>query len=117
LAISEEQLLRPAQRRSLMRRALTGMVPDIVLFRKTKALGQRVPAMEMKIAAKEFLASVVKTPVAEKYISLPDVQKALDEISRGKDFPTIFLERLLGAAYSRSKDHSGAAADSASAST
>jgi asparagine synthase (glutamine-hydrolysing) len=98
LAIPGEQLLRPGQRRSLMRRALKGMVPDTVLFRKTKALGQRIPALEMKGAAEELLASLVNTPVA-KYISLPDVRTALDGISRGKEIPTIFLERLLGAAY------------------
>ncbi len=99
LAIPGEQLLRPTQRRSLMRRALKGMVPDVVLFRKTKALGQRLPALEMKDAAKEFLACVMNAPALEKYISLPEVEKTLTNICQGKDMPTIFLERLLGAAY------------------
>jgi asparagine synthase len=36
-AIPREQLVRPGQRRSLMRRALIGIVPDVILQRKRKA--------------------------------------------------------------------------------
>jgi asparagine synthase (glutamine-hydrolysing) len=36
-AIPREQLVRPGHRRSLMRRALTGTVPDAILNRKRKA--------------------------------------------------------------------------------
>jgi asparagine synthase (glutamine-hydrolysing) len=42
-AIPREQLVRPSQRRSLMRRALAGVVPDEVLNRKRKAFGFRGP--------------------------------------------------------------------------
>ena len=41
LAIPATQLLRPGQRRSLMRRALTGIVPAEILFRKTKGFVTR----------------------------------------------------------------------------
>jgi asparagine synthase (glutamine-hydrolysing) len=99
LAIPGEQLLRPAERRSLMRRALKGIVPDMVLLRKTKALGQRLPSLEMKRAAKDFLATIVHTPALSSYINHPNVKKALDEVSQGQDIPTIFLEHLLAAAY------------------
>src|SRR5256885_1936162 len=40
-AIPREQLVRPTQRRSLMRRALAGIVPDEILNRKTKAFVSR----------------------------------------------------------------------------
>ena len=40
-AIPREQLVRPTQRRSLMRRALVGIVPDEILNRKTKAFVAR----------------------------------------------------------------------------
>jgi asparagine synthase (glutamine-hydrolysing) len=40
-AIPREQILRPHQRRSLMRRALAGIVPDRVLNRKRKAFVER----------------------------------------------------------------------------
>ncbi|MFZ0523536.1 MAG: asparagine synthase-related protein [Candidatus Acidiferrales bacterium] len=42
-AIPREQLVRPGQRRSLMRRALTGIVPDEILNRKRKAFVVRAP--------------------------------------------------------------------------
>src|SRR5439155_15852820 len=42
-AIPREQLVRPAQRRSLMRRALVGIVPDEILNRKGKAFVARAP--------------------------------------------------------------------------
>ncbi len=41
LSIPPDQLLRPGQRRSLMRRALIGLVPEEVLFRRTKATTSR----------------------------------------------------------------------------
>jgi asparagine synthase (glutamine-hydrolysing) len=40
-AIPREQVIRPRERRSLMRRSLRGLVPDFVLFRKTKWFGRR----------------------------------------------------------------------------
>jgi asparagine synthase (glutamine-hydrolysing) len=42
-AIPREQLVRPSQRRSLMRRALVGIVPDELLNRKRKAYVARTP--------------------------------------------------------------------------
>src|SRR6202050_1808085 len=42
-AIPREQLVRTTQRRSLMRRALVGIVPDEILNRKTKAFVARSP--------------------------------------------------------------------------
>lgn len=46
-AIPREQLVRPGQRRSLMRRALVGIVPEEVLHRKRKALVSRSPIVAM----------------------------------------------------------------------
>jgi asparagine synthase (glutamine-hydrolysing) len=42
-AIPREQLLRPGQRRSLMRRSLIGVVPDEILNRRRKACVTRMP--------------------------------------------------------------------------
>jgi asparagine synthase (glutamine-hydrolysing) len=42
-SIPREQLIRPGQRRSLMRRALAGLVPDEVLSRRTKGTVARRP--------------------------------------------------------------------------
>jgi asparagine synthase (glutamine-hydrolysing) len=42
-AIPREQVVRPSKRRSLMRRALVGVVPDEILNRRTKAFVSRAP--------------------------------------------------------------------------
>jgi len=46
-AVPREQLLRPSQRRSLMRRALAGVVPEEVLNRKRKAFVSRRTFVEV----------------------------------------------------------------------
>jgi asparagine synthase (glutamine-hydrolysing) len=45
LSIPAEQLLRPGERRSLMRRSLAGIVPQEILSRRTKQLGARTPTL------------------------------------------------------------------------
>jgi hypothetical protein len=55
-AVPREQLLRPGQRRSLMRRALRGIVPDEILDRKRKASAARAPL----VAISTEWASVVR---------------------------------------------------------
>jgi asparagine synthase (glutamine-hydrolysing) len=47
-AIPREQLVRPGQRRSLMRRALAGIVPDVILQRRRKAFVSRTPLAALK---------------------------------------------------------------------
>ncbi len=46
-AIPREQLVRPHQRRSLMRRALAGIVPDGIVNRRTKAFIARLPVVAL----------------------------------------------------------------------
>jgi asparagine synthase (glutamine-hydrolysing) len=52
-AIPRKQLVRPGQRRSVMRRALVGLVPDEILNRKRKAFVVRTPmeAISMECAS------------------------------------------------------------------
>jgi asparagine synthase (glutamine-hydrolysing) len=45
LAAPREQIVRPGQRRSLLRRALRGIVPDEILDRRRKAFVARTPAL------------------------------------------------------------------------
>jgi asparagine synthase (glutamine-hydrolysing) len=47
-AIPREQLVRPGQRRSLMRRALRGIVPDVILTRRRKAFVARRPILALR---------------------------------------------------------------------
>jgi asparagine synthase (glutamine-hydrolysing) len=45
LSIPADQLLRPGERRSLMRRSLVGIVPQEILSRRTKQVGIRTPML------------------------------------------------------------------------
>jgi asparagine synthase (glutamine-hydrolysing) len=47
LSIPASQLLRPGERRSLMRRSLVGIVPQEILARRTKQFGARTPVTAM----------------------------------------------------------------------
>jgi asparagine synthase (glutamine-hydrolysing) len=48
LSIPATQLLRPGERRSLMRRALAGLVPQEILSRQTKQFGARTPIVALE---------------------------------------------------------------------
>jgi asparagine synthase (glutamine-hydrolysing) len=48
LSIPADQLLRPGERRSLMRRSLAGIVPLEILSRRTKQVGARTPMLVLE---------------------------------------------------------------------
>jgi asparagine synthase (glutamine-hydrolysing) len=48
LSIPASQLLRPGERRSLMRRSLAGIVPQEILSRRTKQFGARTPVVALE---------------------------------------------------------------------
>ena len=77
-AIPREQVVRPGQRRSLMRRALVGIVPDEILNRKRKA----------------FVARRVMTSVSENYECLVDLSREMVSTSLGIIDPQAFREAL-----------------------
>jgi asparagine synthase (glutamine-hydrolysing) len=63
-SIPSDQLLRPGERRSLMRRSLVGLVPRDILSRKTKQFGARTPILaleknsdQLRLVFKSSLAS------------------------------------------------------------
>jgi asparagine synthase (glutamine-hydrolysing) len=66
-AVPREQLVRPGQRRSLMRRALNGIVPDELLNRKRKA----------------FVARSSRATIATDWASLIETSKQMTLISLG----------------------------------
>jgi asparagine synthase (glutamine-hydrolysing) len=98
-AIPDEQLLRPQQRRSLMRRALRGIVPDAVLFRKTKWLGRREAALELIDAAAALAGLLPETAIGERYIDVAQVIEDIEKLRQGKDAPVVLLYGVLGACY------------------
>jgi asparagine synthase (glutamine-hydrolysing) len=55
-AVPRGQLVRPKQRRSLMRRALVGIVPDKILNRRTKAFVCRSPLVDISTDRSRLIA-------------------------------------------------------------
>jgi asparagine synthase (glutamine-hydrolysing) len=98
-AIPGEQILRPQQRRSLMRRGLKGIVPGVVLSRSTKWLGQREPAREMLDNAAQLLELMPETLIGEHYANAAKIQEDFEQLRQGKEAPLLLLERVLGSCF------------------
>ena len=95
-AIPRSQVLRPGERRSLLRRALRGIVPNEILDRKRKAYVVRSPmaaiATRWKVLAstrKEMLSS------AFGFIDQSEFLKAIEHLHQQQDPPLVFLLRTL----------------------
>jgi asparagine synthase (glutamine-hydrolysing) len=95
-AIPREQLVRPGHRRSLMRRALVGVVPDQVLNRKRKAYVARAPlvAISMEWAS---LAEMTEHMVSSSLgiVDRKALSQALEGVRQDKEVPVIPLTRTL----------------------
>jgi asparagine synthase (glutamine-hydrolysing) len=93
LSIPADQLLRPGERRSLMRRSLVGCVPLEILSRRTKQVGARTPTLALG-NNHEQLTTVFNSPVSSSmgYINQNQFQKELRSVRGGKE---IHLVRLL----------------------
>ncbi len=93
LSIPARQLLSPGQRRSLMRRALVGLVPQDILSRRTKQFGARTPivALEKNL---DQLQVAFDSPLSSKlgYINRALFLDAWQSARNGK---TIHIVRLL----------------------
>jgi asparagine synthase (glutamine-hydrolysing) len=93
LAIPANQLIRPGERRSLMRRALAGIVPQEILSRRTKQFAARTPILALeKISGqlhKEF-----HSPISSRrgYI---DPQIFLAKLDEATDGGKIHLTRMM----------------------
>jgi asparagine synthase (glutamine-hydrolysing) len=95
-AIPPEQLVRPGQRRSLMRRALVGIVPDELLNRKRKAFVERGP----RVAISTHRASLIEISKNMVTNSLGIVDSgafsnALEQARNGLDVPITLLMRTI----------------------
>lgn len=91
-SIPADQLLRPGERRSLMRRSLIGLVPQDILSRKTKQFGARTPvaALEKNL---DQLRLVFKSSLASDfgYISQDRFIETLDAARNGKNVHIVCL--------------------------
>lgn len=95
-AIPREQLVRPGQRRSLMRRALVGIVPAEVLNRKRKAFIARAPLAAVS-AHWASLAELSQCMISAS-LGLVDTEtlgKALQPARDGKEILIVPLMRTL----------------------
>jgi asparagine synthase (glutamine-hydrolysing) len=92
-AIPRQQLVRPGYRRSLLRRALTGIVPGIILERRRKAFVSRGPLIGL---------SYVPPLEASKQLRFVDAGKfseVLLDARRGVEVPTVTIIRTLRLEY------------------
>jgi asparagine synthase (glutamine-hydrolysing) len=95
-AIPREQIVRPAQRRSLMRRALAGIVPDEVLNRRRKAFVARSPivAISMELASlRELSERLVSSALG--FVDARAFAQELEKARRGQEIPVVTLKRTL----------------------
>src|SRR5438132_4703180 len=95
-AIPREQLVRPTQRRSLMRRALVGIVPDEILNKKGKAFVARTPLVRISkewTHWAEMTQHMVSTSLG--IVDSEHFSEALQKGRRGEEVPTITLMRTL----------------------
>lgn len=95
-AIPPEQLVRPGQRRSLMRRALIGIVPDELLHRRRKAyvsagLRETVLAQWRQLNATTQKLACAALGIVENQFMVDTIQR----VARGTEAPTLTLMRTL----------------------
>lgn len=94
LSVPASQLLRPGDRRSLMRRSLAGIVPREILSRRTKQVGERTPMLILEKSWDE-LQDIYQTPISSLlgYIHKDQLLKTLSEVRAGRSVPIV---RVLG---------------------
>lgn len=81
-AIPREQSIRPTQRRSLMRRALVGIVPTEILDRKMKAVVARAPLVAISTNWKYF-ADLCQHLISQS-LGIIDSERFLEALQRAR---------------------------------
>ncbi|HWY54133.1 MAG TPA: asparagine synthase-related protein [Terriglobales bacterium] len=93
LSIPASQLLRPGERRSLMRRSLVGCVPQEILLRRTKQLGARTPVVALEKNWKQLqMAFDSALSSSLGYISQDRFLETLNAVRNGE---AVHIMRLL----------------------
>jgi asparagine synthase (glutamine-hydrolysing) len=108
LSIPAQQLLRPGERRSLMRRSLANLVPEEILSRRTKQFGARTPVVSLE-KNWDQLQLVFASPLSSSlgYINRACFLETLEGARNGKAvhighmLRTVALEFWLGDLVSR----------------
>jgi asparagine synthase (glutamine-hydrolysing) len=95
-AIPREQLIRPGQRRSLMRRALAGIVPSEILSRRRKAYMTHRPLASI-CASWSLVEDLLHSSAcaARGWIDGNKLWEAMNAAKRGEQAPLVLLLRTL----------------------
>jgi asparagine synthase (glutamine-hydrolysing) len=90
LSIPAGQMLRPGERRSLMRRSLAGIVPQEILSRRTKQVGERTPMLILEKYWDE-LQNIYQTSLSSRlgYIHEAQLLKTICGARAGKRVPMV----------------------------
>ena len=95
-AVPRDQLVRPGQRRSLMRRALLGIVPNDVLNRKRKAYVTRTPMAALSTRYASLIEMSRHMVTSSLGITDPAaLREALQRAHDGHDVPVVHLIRTI----------------------
>lgn len=95
-AVPREQIVRPGQRRSLMRRALVGIVPHEVLERRRKAYVARGPVLALSVEWPN-IAQVIQEMLASSIgiVNAAAFRNSLQKARNGEEVPILPLMRTL----------------------
>jgi asparagine synthase (glutamine-hydrolysing) len=94
-AIPREQLIRPGERRSLMRRALRGIVPQEILDRKRKAFVARAPMVGLSSEASRMAEISQDMVLSSLGIVDPEAFAKTLRKAHAEDVPIVPLVRTL----------------------
>jgi asparagine synthase (glutamine-hydrolysing) len=99
-AIPREQLVRPGHRRSLMRRALIGIVPDEILNRKRKAFVSRAPMVAIS-SQRQRLSEIAKDMLTGSLgiVNGRVFAEFVEKACRGEEVPVGTMMRTLAIEY------------------
>jgi asparagine synthase (glutamine-hydrolysing) len=95
-AIPREQVIRPGQRRSLMRRSVVGVVPDELLNRKRKAYIARAPLEAILVEWTHF-TELTRHMVSSSLgiVDAKSFSETLLKARHGQEIPTVIVMRTL----------------------
>jgi asparagine synthase (glutamine-hydrolysing) len=100
LSIPASQILRPGERRSLMRRSLAGIVPEQILSRRTKQVGARTPTLILEKNWLE-LRNIYHTSLSSDlgYVHEDRFLKVAADACTGKPVPLVRVLRAISLEY------------------
>jgi asparagine synthase (glutamine-hydrolysing) len=94
--VPRNQLVRPGQRRSLMRRAMAGITPDEILQRKRKAFVARRTAIQVRECCADLLTENRRLASGDwQIINTDKFLQAVKRAGYAKDSPVVSLLRTL----------------------